>query len=76
MGYANVEGWVETKLGSARQQDHADVDQVLKKAAPEQIERIREHIAGVHAIYLRHFDELATAADEEAKQEQERGRPR
>ena len=66
---------METKLGSARRQDQADVVQVLKIAAGEQIDRIREHIAGVHAIYLRLFDELAIAKVEEQKQERERGGP-
>jgi hypothetical protein len=73
MDYANLEGWIETKLASGRRQDQADVVQVLKKTAPTAIAPIREHIAGVHAIYLRLFDELATAAEEEKQQERERG---
>lgn len=76
LGYASREGWVETKLSSGRRQDQADVVQVLKKAAPADIERIREHIAGVHAVYLRLFEELVTAAEEEKQQEKERGGPR
>jgi hypothetical protein len=73
MDYASLEGWVETKLASSRAQDRADVVQLLKKTAPTAIARIREHIAGVHAIYLRLLDELATAAEEEKQQEAERG---
>ncbi|MHB1426644.1 MAG: hypothetical protein ACYC3I_26075 [Gemmataceae bacterium] len=73
LGYANLEGWMETKLGSGRRQDQADVVQVLKKADPATIEKIREHIASVHAIYLRLLEELATAAEEEKQQEKERG---
>lgn len=74
--YASLEGWIETKLGSGRRQDQADIVQVLKKTDPAAIERIRTHIAGVHALYLRGFDELAAAAEEEKQQEAERGGPR
>jgi len=76
LGYAKLEGWIETKLGSARRQDQADVVAVLKKAEPTANEKIREHIANVHAIYLRLLDELATAAEKEKQQEVERGGPR
>jgi len=76
LGYATLEGWVETKLGSGRRQDQADVVQVLKKADLDAMERIRAHIAKVHSIYLRVFEELATAAEEEQQQEGQRGGPR
>jgi hypothetical protein len=76
MDYASLEGWIETKLGSGRRQDQADVVQVLKKNTPAEIERIRAHIAGVHAIYLHLLEELNIAAEEEKQQEQERGGPR
>jgi hypothetical protein len=75
-GYASIEGWIETKLGSGRRQDEADVVQVLKKTDPATIAKIREHITTVHSVYLRLFDELATAAEEEKEQEAERGGPR
>ncbi len=76
MDYANLEGWMETKLSSARRQDEADVVQVLKKTAPADIETIRQHIAGVHPVYLRLFEELVVATEEEKQQEAERGGPR
>ncbi len=76
MDYANLEGWMETKLASDRRQDQADVVQVLKKVDLAAIERIRAHIAGVHSIYLRLLEELLTAAEEEKEQESERGGPR
>lgn len=74
--YASLEGWTETKLGSGRAQDRADIIQVLKKSEPAAIEKIREHIGKVHSLYLRLFDELAVAAEEEKQQEAERGGPR
>jgi hypothetical protein len=73
MDYANLEGWVETKLSSGRRQDQADVVQVLKKTASAERERIRDYISGVHPIYLRLLEELVLAAEEEKQQEAERG---
>ncbi|MGH7223601.1 MAG: hypothetical protein ACRELF_10260, partial [Gemmataceae bacterium] len=76
LGYASLEGWIETKLGSGRAQDRADIIQVLKKADPATIETARAHLAQVHCLYPRRFDELAAAAEEEKQQEAERGGPR
>lgn len=73
LGYASLEGWIETKLGSGRALDRADIIQVLKKTEPAAIEKIRAHIASVHSIYLHLLDELAAAAEEEKQQEAERG---
>lgn len=74
--YASLEGWTETKLASGRRLDLADIVQVLKKTAPSAIEKIREDVGQVHSLYLRLFDELAIAAEEEKQQEAERGGPR
>jgi hypothetical protein len=76
MGYANLEGWMETKLGAGRRQDQADVVQVLKKAGTAAIAGIRQYLGGVHPTYLRLFDDLAEAAEQEKRQEEERGGPR
>jgi hypothetical protein len=72
-GYAEIAGWMETKLGSYRVQDRADVVQVIKAATPAILRRIRKHLGNVHAIYLRRFDELLEAAKKEKEQERERG---
>ena len=72
-GYAGIGGWMETKLGSYRVQDRADVVQVVKVSTPTALKKIRKHLGKVHAIYLRHFDELFAAAKEEIEQERERG---
>jgi hypothetical protein len=74
-GYASLNGWVETKLISGRRQDQADVVQVLKRTDSESIKKIRVFIAGVHRSYVRLFDELSVAAEEEKEQERERGGP-
>ncbi len=72
-GYATIDGWMETKLGSYRVQDRADVVQVIKVIAPATLPSIREHLGKAHALYLRRFDELVVAAHEEMEQERERG---
>src|SRR6266404_4344678 len=72
-GYARIAGWMETKLGSYRVQDRADVVQVIKVSTGASLRRIRKHLGKTHAIYLRRFDELLVAAKEEKEQERERG---
>ena len=71
--YAGIAGWVETKLGSYRVQDRADVVQVIKVTAPATLRKIRKHLGKAHAIYLRRFDELLELAKQEQEQERERG---
>jgi hypothetical protein len=66
---------METKLGSYRVQDRADVVQVMKVAAPATLTRIRKQLGKVHPIYPRRFDEMLQAAREEREQERERGGP-
>jgi hypothetical protein len=56
--------------------DRADVVQVLKKTEPAGVERTRNHLASVHPLYLRVFEELVVIAAEEMQQEKERGGPR
>ena len=51
LGYAGVAGWMETKLGSYRVQDRADVVQVMKVTAPATSRKIRKNLAKTHAIY-------------------------
>src|SRR6202171_2499411 len=73
-GYAGIAGWMETKLGSYRVQDRADVVQVIKvTTTPATLRRTRKHLGKVHTIYLQRFDELLAAAKEETEQERERG---
>jgi hypothetical protein len=72
-GYAGIAGWMETKLGSYRVQDRADVVQVLKVATPATLRKIRKHLGKAHAVYAQRFEELLEAANEEKEQERERG---
>jgi hypothetical protein len=73
VGYADLAGWMGTKLASYRVRDRADVVQVMKATASGALTRVRRVIGKVHAIYLRRFDELLAAAKEEKEQERERG---
>lgn len=72
-GYAGIAGWMETKLGSYRVQDRADVVQVIKVTTPAVWRKIRKHLGQAHALYVRRFDELLETAQEEKEQERERG---
>ena len=72
-GYAAIGGWMETKLGSYRVQDQADVVQVVKATTPAVLKKIRTYLGKAHAIYLQRFDELLATAKEEKDQERERG---
>lgn len=71
--YAGIAGWMETKLGSYRVQDQADVVQVIKVTTPATLRRIRKHLGEAHALYRRRFDELLGTAKEEKEQERTRG---
>lgn len=71
--FAGIAGWMETKLGSYRAQDQADVVQVIKVTTAATLRKIRKHLGQVHPIYLRQFDELLAKAKEEKEQERERG---
>lgn len=71
--YASVAGWVETKLGSYRVQDQADVVQVIKVTTATALRRVRKHLTGVHAVYLWRFDDLVAVAKDELEQERGRG---
>jgi len=72
-GYADLGGWMETKLGSYRVQDQADVVQVIKVTTAANLRKVRKHLAKAHVVYLQRFNELLAAAKQEAKQERERG---
>jgi hypothetical protein len=74
--YAGIAGWTETKLGSYRVQDQADVVQVIKVTTGATLRRIRKHLGKAHATYLQRFDDLLRAAEEEKEQERARGGPK
>ncbi len=72
-GYAGLAGWMETKLGSNRIQDKADVVQVMKVTSVSALSKVRSALGKVHRVYVRRFDKLRVAAAEEKEQERQRG---
>lgn len=72
-GYAKLASCLETKLGSYRLQDQADVVQIIKLTTAATLRRVRKHLGNAHVMYLRRFDELLAAVKEEKVQERERG---
>ncbi len=73
LDYASLPSWIELKLSSARQIDLAHFVEVMKKASPESHLEARIHIASVHPSYLLLFDQLFEEAEQERKQEEQRG---
>ena len=67
VAYANLEGWIELKLGSNRLKDRAHVVEVLKSLGPAEIARVRAHLQPVHIVLAQRFDELVRAAEEEGR---------
>jgi hypothetical protein len=73
LDYANLAGWLETKLSSYRAQDRADVVQVMKVTPPGALAKARAHVGKAHGTYLERFDKLQAEAIEEKDQERKRG---
>jgi hypothetical protein len=69
-------GWVELKLSSSRAKDRTHVVEVLKTLTPEQIADISHHVAGIQAKYSELLDQLIEEANDERRQEGERGKHR
>jgi hypothetical protein len=73
LDYANLAGWLETKLSSYRAQDRADVVQVFKITSPSALAKARAQIGKAHLTYVERFDQLQAEAKEEKEQERKRG---
>ena len=58
--FAGIAGWMETKLGSYRVQDQADVVQVIKVTRPSTVRKIRKHLGLNQAKTARAFLENNT----------------
>ena len=73
LDYASLPGWIELKVSSGRQKDDAHIVEAMKKANPQAVQSVREHLTQVHPTYLALFDRLLAKAEEEKAQEGERG---
>jgi len=76
LGFSGLPGWMELKISSSRAKDRTHVVEVLKTLSPERIAEIRRHVDGVHARYAELLDQLLEEANEEKRQENERGKHR
>lgn len=66
LAYADLEGWIELKLGSNRQKDRAHVVEVVKTLDDARIQQVRSRMYRVHTVLGARFEELARVAAEEA----------
>jgi hypothetical protein len=62
--YIQLPSLVELKLAAGRARDESDVVELVR-ANPDQVEPIRQHLAGVHADYTRSFALLVARAQEQ-----------
>jgi hypothetical protein len=76
LGYSNLPGWIELKLSSGPTKDRTHIVVVLKTLASDRISEIRRHASGVHSRYGDLLDQLIEEANEEKRQESDRGKQR
>jgi len=62
--YITLPALIELKLAAGRGRDESDVIELVR-ANPEQVDRVRQHLAAVHADYVTEFDRLTKRAREE-----------
>src|SRR5262245_49155939 len=62
--YIKLPALIELKMAAGRARDESDVVELVR-VNPEQVEAIREHLAGIHADYVRLFDQLVQRAREQ-----------
>ena len=55
---------IELKIAAGRLRDESDVGELVR-VNPDELDAIRQHLAGVHADYVRAFDVLAKRAREQ-----------
>jgi len=76
LGYSGLPGWIELKVSSGRAKDRTHIVEVLKTLTPETIAEISHYVAGVHARYAELLGQLIEEANEEKRQENDRGKHR
>lgn len=57
---------IELKIAAGRARDESDVVELVR-ANGEQVEALRQHLAGVHRDYLAAFDRLVGRAREQGE---------
>jgi len=66
--YIDLPSLIELKLAAGRARDESDVVELVR-ANPDQVEAVRQHLAGVHANYVRAFDALVQRARDQGNVE-------
>jgi hypothetical protein len=59
--YITLRSLIELKLAAGRGRDDSDVIELIR-ANPDQVDRVRRHLAAVHADYVAAFDRLVERA--------------
>lgn len=72
--YAALPGWIELKLMSGRTKVRTHVVEVLKVLDASTIAEVAAHVRQVHPSYGELFEQLRVEADDERRQEAERGK--
>jgi hypothetical protein len=62
--YIELPSLIELKIAAGRARDESDVVELVRANA-EQVEALRQHLAGVHAAYVAAFDRLVERAREQ-----------
>jgi len=62
--YIDLLSLIELKIAAGRLQDQSDVG-ALVRARPEQVELMRQHLAGIHPDYVAAFESLVERAREQ-----------
>lgn len=74
LDFAALPGWIELKLSSGRVKDQTHIVEVLKVLEPRKIAEIAAHVERVHQLYAQRLRQLTIDAEEERRQEAERGK--
>jgi hypothetical protein len=65
LGYASFAAWVALKLVANREKDRYHLNEALKKASQAQIAEVVVRLRPLHKSYLREFERLVRAAEDE-----------
>jgi hypothetical protein len=67
LNYISLPSLIELKLAAGRARDEADVVELIR-VNPEHLDSVREHLAGVHSSYVKHFNQLVERAREQGEE--------
>jgi hypothetical protein len=65
--YITLPALIELKIAAGRARDEADIIELIR-VNTDQVDAIRQHLAGIHGDYVQAFDRLASRAREQEDQ--------